>query len=251
MIRTVIVDDEPLARDGLRLRLGREPDVELVAEAAGGDEAVEAIRRLEPDLVFLDVQMPGCDGFQVIERIADAHLPVIVFVSAFDRHAVRAFDVHALDYLLKPVEDDRFAEAMRRARRELELGTERGSPARLSSLLDQIAPAPGAGGPLTRFVVRRGQRFVLVNAAEVRWIRSAGNYAELHTAQATHLVRTTLSELERRLDPRQFARVHRTVIVRIDEVAEIEPTPAGDFELVLREGTRLPMSRTHRGRLLT
>jgi len=252
VIRVLIADDEPLAREGLRLRLEREADVSIVAEAASGTEAAEAIRREQPDLAFLDVQMPGCDGFEALERASQAHLPEVVFVTAFDRHAIRAFEVHALDYLLKPVQDARFAEALRRARAELARGGERESPARLGALLDSrgdSAPAPSASR-LRRFAVRDRDRFLLVPAHDVRWIRSAGNYAELHLADSTLLVRITFADLERQLDPELFARVHRTVIVRQDLVREVVPTPHGDFEIVLDQGEPLPMSRGYRGRLL-
>jgi len=252
VIRALIVDDEPLAREGLRLWLGHEPDLEVIGEAGDGESAVSAIVALRPDLVFLDVQMPGLDGFGVLGRVASEHLPAVVFVTSHDRHAVRAFDVHALDYVLKPVRAERLAEAVRRARADLARGEDRAAPERLGALLDALDPAPRAGSPpcaLRRFVVRGPSGFSIVRVEDVRWVRSAGNYAELHTARGTHLVRGTMDALERQLDADRFARIHRTIIVGLDEVREVTPTPHGDYTVRLADGATVPMSRTYRGRL--
>jgi two-component system LytT family response regulator len=248
VIRTLIVDDEPLARDALRILLGREHDIEIVGEAGSGDDAVAAILHHQPDLVLLDVQMPGCDGFQVLERVAEQYLPEVIFVTAFERHAVRAFDVHALDYLLKPVEEARLAQALRRARAALEQGMERDSPERLTALLDVRSGAFDHGE--RRFVARERGHFVLVRTGEVQWIRSARNYVELHTARGMFLVRGTLGALERELNPFRFARIHRTVIVDLDRIRAITPNAYGDFEVLLDGGVKLPMSRTYRERVL-
>ncbi len=248
MIRTLIVDDEPLGRQGVRTRLAEMADVEVVGEATDGPEAVERILALRPDLLFLDIQMPELNGFQVLERVAEHHLPSVVFVSAYDRFALRAFEVHALDYLLKPWSRARFEEAMRRVRIELR-SRDGGSRQRVAELLDAPRPElPGAG--LTRFVVRDRDRFVLLPALEVDWMRAAENYVELHARGATHLVRHTMKELAAKLDPRRFARIHRSVIVRIDHVLEIRAGASGDYEVTLHDGEVLPMSRTHRGALL-
>jgi len=249
VIRALIVDDEPLAREGLRLRLEREVDVEIVAEAASGEEAVAAILGLEPDLVLLDVQMPGCDGFQVLERVAERHLPEVIFVTAHDRHAVRAFEVNALDYLLKPIEEERWLEAMSRARRELGLGRDRGMPERLSALLDERRPNQDRA--VRRLVAHERGRFVLVRPDDIHWARSAGNYVEVRTDRGVFLVRSTLAALEGDLDTARFVRVHRTAIVDLDRVREIQPNENGDFELLLEGGIRIPMSRTYRERVLT
>lgn len=251
MIRTLIVDDEPLARDAVRARLGAEPGVELVGEAGDGPQAVEMIGALLPDLVFLDVQMPEMDGFEVLERVAPRHLPVVIFVTAHDQFAVRAFDRHALDYLLKPFSKERFQESLRRARTELERGEEREAPGRIAGLLDTMRQGPGATpARITRFVARERGGFVLVPAGEVDWIEAAGNYVQLHAAGARHLVRETMKELEARLDPERFARVHRSAIVNIDRVRTIRSDGQGDFEITLEGGAVVPMSRSHRGRLL-
>jgi two-component system LytT family response regulator len=253
VIRTLIVDDEPLARDGLRVRLQRESDVEIIGEAGDGPGAVEAIRSLHPDLVFLDIQMPGMGGFEILEQVAAEHLPIVVFVTAHDEHALRAFDVHALDYLLKPVADDRFLESLRRARAALDAETPAaGMRERLAGALDAQAAAATAASPavIRRFVVKERGRYLLVPAEEVSWIGAAGNYAEIHARGAAYLVRATIADLAARLDPARFARIHRSTIVQIDRIREIIPEWHGDFDVVMEDGTTLRMSRGFRDRLL-
>jgi len=282
-IRTVVVDDEPLAREGLRVRLGREEDVEIVGEAADGPGAVDAILTLRPDLVFLDVQIPGFDGFDVVARTAASYLPTIVFVTAYDRYALRAFEVHALDYLLKPIAHRRFQEALRRARHELGRrereggapfgGEESSSEAesltavaeRLRRLLDERESAAGAASagvtpkpaPLAeaprfalRFTVRDGERYVLLRASDVDWAEASANYVRLHVGPKTFQMRTTMSDLERQLDPAQFTRVHRSAIVNLDRIKEIRPEWHGEYEVALTTGATLRLSRGYRDRLL-
>ena len=253
MIRIGIVDDEPVAREGLRLWLAAEPDVAVVGEAGSASEAVALVRRERPDLLFLDVQMPEGDGFDVLEAIGGEHLPEVIFVTAHERHALRAFDVAALDFLLKPVRADRFARALERARRELERGEQREGPARLTALLDHVrGPAlPDGRRRIERFAVRTRDRFVIVAAGDVRWIGAAANYAELHLAAGgSHLVRATIADLEAGLDPARFARIHRGTIVRVDCVREVIPATHGDYDVVLDDGTTLKLSRRFRARLL-
>jgi two-component system, LytTR family, response regulator len=278
LIRTVIVDDEPLARDGLRVRLGREEDVEIVGEAADGPSAVDTILALRPDLVFLDVQIPGFDGFDVVAKTAASHLPTIVFVTAYDRYAMRAFEVHALDYLLKPIAHRRLQEALRRARQELgrreredvlerdaestDSGDRSASGAdRLRSLLDEreamIGPpaaeaSPAAAAPryAMRFTVRDGERYVLLRVADVDWAEASANYVRLHVGPRTYQMRTTMSDLERQLDPAQFTRIHRSTIVNLDRVREIRPEWHGEYEVALVTGATLRLSRGYRDRLL-
>jgi two-component system LytT family response regulator len=251
VIRVAIVDDEPVARAGLRMWLASEPDLDVIGEAGSIQDAIALVLRERPDLMFLDIQMPEGDGFDVLEAISGQHLPEIVFVTAHERHALRAFDVAALDFLLKPVREERFRTALDRARRELERGAQREGPARLSALLDHVR-GTGADGPrrIERFAVRTRDRFVIVPAAEVRWIGAAANYAELHVAGATHLVRATMSELEQGLDAARFARIHRGTIVRVDCVKEVVPATHGDYDVVLDDGTALKLSRRFRSRLL-
>ena len=276
MIRTVLVDDEPLAREGLRVRLGREEDIEIIGEASDGPSAVDTIVELRPDLVFLDVQIPGFDGFDVVSRIASTHLPTIVFVTAFDRYALRAFEVHALDYLLKPIAHRRFQEALRRARHELTRrvpddthsrdDVESMSDAdalsivadRLRRLLEERERAVPttlgsvSNGPryAVRFTVRDGERYVLVRVSDVDWAEASANYVRLHVGAKTFQMRTTMSELERQLDPGQFTRIHRSTIVNLDRIREIRPEWHGEYEVALTTGATLRLSRGYRDRLL-
>jgi two-component system, LytTR family, response regulator len=251
--RTLIVDDEPLARDGMRLMLAGLADIDVIGEAGDGVAAVRAIAALKPDVVLLDVQMPGLSGFDVVEQAAPDHLPLIVFVTAYDEHALRAFEVHAFDYLLKPVNHARLADAMRRVRADLA----RGGPSRerVLDVLDDLRPGRVAAAPVrprysTRFAVRDGDRYVLVRAADIDWIEAAANYVRLITRGHGFLLRMTLAEMERRLDPAQFTRIHRSTIVNTARIGEIRPDAHGDFEVVLVDGRTLAMSRSFRERLL-
>ena len=247
LIRVVIVDDEPLAREGLRLHLARESDVSIVGEAADGRRAVALVPSLQPDLVFLDVQMPLLDGFEVVEALAATFLPTIVFVTAYDKYAIKAFDVHALDYLLKPFSVERFHAALIRAREEI---AARGAHDSRRRLLELIAERAGSPDHLQRFVVRSGEGYKLVPAGDVVSFEAQGNYVKLTTRAGQHLLRITMSELERRLDPKRFARIHRSTMVNIDRIKEITPAWHGDFEVLLHDGQRLRLSRNFRDRLL-
>lgn len=250
MLRVVIVDDEPLAREGLRIRLAREGDIEVVCESAGGEHAVATIVHERPDLVFLDVQMPELDGFTVLERASGEWLPEVVFVTAFDRHALRAFEVHALDYLLKPLTDERFADALAHARARLAAGDANPVPQRLGQMLDARARGSAGAGYLERLAVPYRGRFVLIPVNDVEWFAAAANYVEVHVAEESYLVRSTLRDLEAHLDPARFARIHRSTIVNLERVREIMPEVDGDFEVVLHGGQRLAMSRGRRHRLM-
>jgi two-component system LytT family response regulator len=236
MIRTLIVDDAPIVREGIRLMLDAEKDVEIVGEAADGHEAVSAIGGLAPDLTFLDVQMPGLDGFQVMEQCAGRPMGAVIFVTAYDNYALRAFEVNALGYLLKPIAPRQLQAVLSRARQ----------------LLGTDAPLPPAKpvSSLPRLVVKEHDRYILLRPEEVDWINSAGDYVHLHSAGRAFLVRTTMSELEETLDSRTFARIHRTTIVNLDRIKDIKPLPQGDFIVRLNDGTVLRMSRSYRGRLL-
>jgi two-component system LytT family response regulator len=255
MIRALVVDDEPLAREGLVLRLKDEPDVTIVGEAGDGRSAIEALRALAPDLVFLDVQMPDLDGFGVLREAALERLPAIIFVTAHERHALRAFEVSALDYLLKPVAEERLAEALTKARAALK---DQGGPddrvARLLDYLDQdVDLGPGHGVPrfARRLVAKDRDRYLLLPVEDIAWIAAAGNYAEIHaTGGRVALVRATLAELEQRLDPAEFARIHRSTLVRLARARELRPDAHGDFDLVLDDGTILAVGRAYRGRVL-
>jgi two-component system LytT family response regulator len=256
-IRAIVVDDEPLARDGLRLLLGAMSDVEIVGEAGDGATAVRAIGTLCPDVVLLDVQMPGLSGFDVVEQTASSHLPLIVFVTAYDEYALRAFEVHAFDYLLKPVNPTRLAETMTRVRADLErggLGRERVMDVVDSVRLAQSGrtedrPAERARH-VVRFAVRDRDRYVLVRAADIEWVEAAANYVRLNTRGHGFLLRMTLADMERKLDPAQFTRIHRSTIVNTSRVREIKPDAHGDYDVVLLDGRTLRMSRSFRERLL-
>ena len=252
-IRTLIVDDEPLAREGLRVRLARESDVEIVGEAIDGDSAIEAIQALTPDLVFLDVQMPGLGGFDVLERVSGTHLPVVIFVTAYDQYALKAFDVHALDYLLKPFSDARFAQALDRARQAVSSASEadRDVDRRVAALLAARADARPAKTWLTRLPVKDRDRFLLLRVEEITWIEAAQNYVQIHARKHEFLVRCTMADLEAQLDPAKFSRIHRSALVNLDRIREIRPAWHGDFDVILEDGTQLKLSRHYRDRLLT
>lgn len=247
LIRAVVVDDEPLAREGLKLHLAQHSDVVVVGEAADGRRAVNLVTSLKPHLLFLDVQMPVLDGFEVVDALSAAHMPVVVFVTAFDRYAMKAFEVHAIDYLLKPFTADRFQSAMARAREEIDAV---GSSESRRRLLELIAERAGEAAHLQRFVIKCGEGYRLVPAAEVASFEAQGNYVRLTTGSGHHLLRITMAELEKRLDPRRFARIHRSTMVNIDRIKEITPAWHGDFEVLLHDGQRLRLSRNFRERLL-
>ena len=251
-IRTLVVDDEPLARRGLRLRLSREEDFEVVGEAEDGPSAAAAILALKPDLVFLDVQMPGFDGFDVLSRAATAHLPGVVFVTAYDKYALRAFAVHALDYLLKPIAHRRFQETLRHVRNQFENHGHGESAERLRAMLDaRDSEREGGQGALAhRLTVRHGERFILLKVADIDWIEADANYLKLHAAGRTFQVRMTMAEVERQLDPRRFGRIHRSAIVNLDRVTAIEPEWHGEYRVSLSTGVELRLSRSYRDRLL-
>jgi two-component system LytT family response regulator len=235
-LRALVVDDEPLARRLLRLLIERDPGVVVAGECSGVDAAAE-IARTRPDILFLDVQMPEVDGFAVLAQVGAEAAPVVVFVTAYDRYAVRAFDVHAVDYLLKPIDEARFAQAFDRARAQARARRAGTADPRLRALLADHA---------RRLLVRGREKTVVVDVGEIDWIEAADYYATLHVGGRSHLLRETLNELERRLDPARFFRVHRSAIVNLERVREIHPLFRGDAELVLRDGTRVRLSRTRR-----
>jgi two-component system LytT family response regulator len=248
-IHTLIVDDEALARRRLRTLLRDESDIEIVGECSDGAAAVAAIESLAPDLVFLDVQMPEADGFEVLEAVGTDRMPVVVFVTAYDRYALKAFEVHALDYLLKPFSRERFRGAVGRAREEVERRREQGSlvaAGELSALLRELrAERPR----VERLVVRDGGRVFFLKADEIDWIESEGNYLRLHVGDHAHLVRGTLKGSVERLDPERFARISRSTVVNLDRVKEIHPWAKGELVVVLSDGTQLPTSGEHGRRL--
>lgn len=253
-VRTIIIDDEPVARRGIRLLLDRDPAMTVVGEAMDGAEAVELIRREKPDLAFLDVQMPGADGFDVLRQLPDDLVPVIVFVTAYDEHALRAFEVHAIDYLLKPFDDARFNSAVARAKEEV--GHRRGRTAddrlaRLLAFLEQRSGAEAAGGaePSERILLKSSGEIFFLKADEIDWIEAEGDYMKFHVGGRTHLMRETMARLEARLDPKQFIRIHRSTIVNVDRMRKLSPSFAGEYAVVLQDGTKLKLSRGYHERI--
>ncbi len=240
-LRVIIVDDEPPARRRLRRFLDAHADVEVIAECGDGASAVQAIESREPDLVLLDVQMPELDGFEVLSALEMPRLPAVIFVTAYDQYALRAFAVHALDYVVKPVEADRFADAMAHARARI--AEHRTAAAGLAGLLSELKSERAY---LARIPVRSEGKIKVVDLADVDWLSAADNYVTLHVRGREYLVRDTLAALERRLDPRSFVRVHRSAIVHLNRIAELTPDAHGDFSIRLKDGTMLGMSRTYR-----
>jgi two-component system LytT family response regulator len=228
-MRVLIVDDEPLARTAVRNMLHRHPDIEIVAECEGGADAVDAILSRSPDFLFLDIQMPEVDGFQVLEAVGRERMPHVVFVTAYDRYAVRAFDAQALDYLLKPFDAARFDEAVARARQRISLEVR--------------------GNLIERFIIRTERRVFFLPAGEIDWIEAQGNYVNLHAQGSAHLFREPLGSLAARLDPRRFRRIHRSTIVNLDSIRELRPCLHGDYEVILREGAVLRLSHRYRSNL--
>ena len=245
-MRALIVDDEPLARERLRTLLADEPSVEVAGECGDGRSALAAIRELEPDVVFLDVQMPEMDGFEVLERLGPANLPVIVFVTAFDQYAIRAFEVCALDYLLKPFDRERFQQTLARARGEHERRNAGEWSDRLRTVLDELR---SRARHADRLIVRSGGRVIFLRVDELDWAEAAGNYVRLHAGPAEYLYRETMAGLEAMLDPARFARIHRSTIVNVDRIREMHPLFKGDYTVVLRDGRQLTLSRAYRERL--
>ena len=247
MIRTLIADDEPLAREGLRIRLGAERDIEIVGEAADGPATVEATCRLLPDLLLLDIQMPGMTGFEAVEKLARHHLPRIVFITAHDRFALQAFEIHAIDYLLKPVSNARLQDALQRVRRDLDGGGE--SAARVAALLDSPR-SPLTTERARHWAVRDGERYLLLRAEEVDWIEASANYIRFHARSRDFVMRGTLTSLASTLDPVRFARIHRSAIVNLERVQEIRREWHGDYEVVLTTGQKLRLGRQYRAGIL-
>ena len=261
-IRTLLVDDERLARRGLELRLAAAPDVEIVGECENGRDALDKINALSPDLMFLDIQMPGLSGFDVLARVPQDSMPVVVFVTAFDKYAIDAFEARALDYLLKPVEDVRLTRALGRVREHLE---ERSALRQRERMLGLLADIGGAGeldpevllarvaAPASQYpevlAIRTGREVVRLPSAEIDWIDAAGDYMCIHAGNATHVLRSTMKELEQALDPSAFQRIHRSAIVNLKRVRKLRPHANGEYFLTLQGGQELKLSRTHRDKV--
>jgi two-component system LytT family response regulator len=245
-IKTLIVDDEPLARERLAALLANEADIEILGQCRDGEEAVSAILDHAPQLVFLDVQMPHMNGFEVIEAVGSERMPLVIFVTAYDQHALKAFQVRALDYILKPFDRERFSDALQRARRQIEREETGDLGRRLLALVKDLR----RDQPRTdRLVVKSGGRLFFLRMDEIDWIEAAGNYVRLHVGTTSHLLRETMNAIEGRLDPEKFFRIHRSRIVNMERIQEMQPWLNGEYAVVLRTGTRLTLSRGYREKL--
>lgn len=262
-IRALIVDDESLARRGLLIRLQGLPDVEVVGEASSGRTALEAIRRLQPDVVFLDIEMPGMTGLDVVSQLPMETMPLVVFVTAYDRYAVDAFEARAVDYVLKPVDEERFADALEKVRRQLDQRRAADQRDRLMQLMadlrgssewpdDLVELQPldkAAAGPASALAVRKGREIVRVPLADIDWIDAAGDYMCVHASGETHILRGTMKSLEDALDPAVFQRVHRSTIVNLSRIERLRPHINGEYFLILSGGHEIKLSRTFRDRV--
>jgi two-component system LytT family response regulator len=245
-IKVLVADDEPLARERLTGLLSQEPDIEVVGQARDGEEAITAIHDDTPDLVFLDVQMPQMNGFEVIEAVGTDKMPLVIFVTAYDQHALKAFQVRALDYLLKPFDRERFKDALQRARKQLEREENGDLGRRLLALVKDLRRDQPKSD---RLVVKSGGRLFFLRTDEIDWVEAAGNYVRLHVGPASHLLRETMNAIEGRLDPEKFFRIHRSRIVNMERIQELQPWLNGEYAVLLRTGTRLTLSRGYREKL--
>lgn len=246
-IRTLIIDDEPLARERVKRFLREQPDIEIIGESGDGADAIKKIKAEKPDLVFLDIQMPEKTGFEVIRGLGNTSLPTIVFVTAFDQYALQAFEVHALDYLLKPFNKERFNLAVSRAREQIESRRRGHLDQRLVSLIESIGSERRY---LDRLIVKSVGRVYFLKSDEIDFIEAAGNYLKLHIGRESHLIRETMNGIEAKLDPLKFVRIHRSTVVNIDRIKELHPMFSGDYSVILRNGTELALSRNYRERFL-
>jgi two-component system LytT family response regulator len=242
----LIVDDEPLGREGLRLLLAEDPEFTAIHEAKNGLEAVEQIRTLRPDLVFLDVQMPELDGFCVVREVGAGRMPEVIFVTAHDRYAIQAFEINAIDYLLKPVTAARFAKALERAKVRLNARPADEASRRILSLLETIAAPPRY---VKRLAVRSTGKTMFVDVDDIDWMEATENYVELHTARASPLLHVAMHTLEKSLDPEQFVRIHRSLIVNVRRIKELQPSSHGEYVVTLTNGVRLQSGRMYNARL--
>jgi two-component system, LytTR family, response regulator len=250
VVRTVIADDERLARQKLLILLESEPLVKVVAECQDGRQAVSAIRNFQPDMLLLDIQMPDLDGFQVLSEIPPDEMPVVIFTSAYDQYAIRAFEANALDYLLKPFDQERLHHAVERARSELRKERDREITHRILSLLSQVrSVAPAAAEKDSRLVIKANGRVVFLDLDNIEWVEAAANYVRLNVGKESYLFRETISRISERLDANHFVRIHRSTIVNVRKIKELIPVNSGEYVVVLKSGRELSCSRGYRSAL--
>jgi two-component system LytT family response regulator len=245
-IRVLVVDDEPLAREKIRGMAADDAELRVVGECSNGAEAIDAIQALRPDLILLDVQMPEVGGFAVLEALKDEGLPPVIFITAYDHYAVRAFEFHALDYLLKPFDRERFCAAIDRAKRQIRRENGGALDARILALLEQMREQPRY---TERLVVKTGGRVFFLNAEEIDWVEAEGNYVSIHAGKKAYLLRETISGIEGQLDPHHFVRIHRSAVVNINRIKELQPWSHGEYHVILHDGTQLTLSRSYRDNL--
>ena len=238
-MRALIVDDEPLSRERVRMLLAPYPAIQVIGECADGGEAVAAIRAMSPDLVFLDIQMPEMDGFEVLQQLGPTRAPAVIFITAYDAYAIRAFEVNAVDYLLKPLDPARFAMALDRVTR--------GRPDDVAERVLSVVESIKRPRYRTRIVVRDAKGAFFLPVEAITWLAAADNYVRVHTGETSYLVRETLKHIEASLDPERFVRVHRSAVVNLEQVARVEPWARGEYAILLRDGTRLTSSRAYGG----
>ena len=247
-VRALIVDDEPLAREGIRQMLAKYSGIDIVGEAKDGVHATELIQSTKPDVVFLDIQMPGLDGFGVVREIGPEKMPVVVFVTAFDEFALQAFEIHAIDYLLKPIDPERFKEAVGHALSQIALRDTTSVNQKLLNLLQGIAPARQY---LQRVAIKSSGKVAFVNTQDVDWIQANGDYIWIYSKGKKNLVREKIGELHQKLDPQHFARIHRSTIVNVNRIKDLEPLFYGDYAVNLNDGTKLTLSRSYRNKVFS
>jgi two-component system LytT family response regulator len=251
----MVIDDEPAARRGVKLLLSQESDIDVIGEAGDGDTAVKLIKKHKPDIVFLDIQMPGADGFAVLKRLEANERPVVIFVTAYNEHALKAFEVHAIDYLLKPFDDERFKDALTRARDAVRSRATMVLNAKVDQLIAQFEEGAAndaeAGGFSDRIMVKSSGEIFFLKPSEIDWIEAEGDYMKFHVGGKSHLMRETMARLEARLDPKRFVRIHRSTIVNLDSVRKLSPSFVGEYAVVLGDGTKLKLSRGYQDRLQT
>lgn len=246
-IRVMIVDDEPLARERIRTLLSKDKDIEIIAEAGDGKSALKRIHSEKPDLLFLDIQMPIMSGFEVVEALPESERPAIIFVTAYDQYAISAFEIHALDYLLKPFDSERFQSALIRAKQQLEKGNLQKLHKNITKLLEQLPQT--AQTVSDRLMLKESGRIQFLTISDIDWIEANGNYVKIHVGKESHLFRATMKEMEERLDTNSFKRIHRTCIVNADKIKELKNWFDGEYIAVLKSGKELPVSRRFRKNL--